>query len=84
MRSNQLIAASLASESEAIVGGRMMRYDGSMDPTNCVAVPSLRQSASFALGLRRWPGCEWLDPDALGSGADTGIRAVPVLTGAML
>jgi GT2 family glycosyltransferase len=81
---DQLIAASLASEAEAIVGGRMMRHDGSIDPTNCLAEPSLRQSIAFALGLRRWPGCEWLDPDALGGWRRTGIRAVPALTGATL
>ena len=81
---DQLIAASLASEAEAIVGGRMMRHDGSIDPTNCLAEPSLRQSIAFASGLRRWPGCEWLDPDALGGWCRTGIRAVPVLTGATL
>jgi GT2 family glycosyltransferase len=81
---DQLIAASLASETEAIVGGRMMRSDGSIDPTNCLAEPSLRQSIAFALGLRRWPGCEWLDPDALGGWCRSGIRTVPVLTGATL
>jgi hypothetical protein len=81
---DQLIATSLASETEAIVGGRMMRYDGSVDPTNCLAEPSLRQSIAFALGLRRWPCCGWLDPDALGGWCRTGIRTVPVLTGATL
>jgi N-acetylglucosaminyl-diphospho-decaprenol L-rhamnosyltransferase len=81
---DQLIAASLASEAEAIVGGRTMRHDGSIDPTSCLAEPSLWQSTAFALGLRRWPGCKWLDPDALGAWRQTGIRAVPVLTGAML
>jgi hypothetical protein len=81
---DQLIATSLAIEAEAIVGGRMMQYDGSIDPTTCLAEPSLWQSAAFAFGLRRWPGCKWLDPDALGGWLRTGIRAVPVLTGAML
>ncbi|MCA6119989.1 glycosyltransferase [Bradyrhizobium sp. WSM 1738] len=81
---DQLIAASLASENEAIVGGRMMRVDGSIDPSNCLAEPSLRQSIAFALGLRRWPGCRWIDPDTLGGWHRTGIRAVPVLTGAAL
>ncbi len=81
---DQLIAVSLASEKEAIIGGRMMRHDGSMDFTCCLAEPSLRQSVAFAFGLRRWLGCGWLDPDALGGWRRTGIRAVPVLTGAML
>jgi GT2 family glycosyltransferase len=81
---DQLIAASLAIEAEAIIGGRMMRQDGIIDPTSCLAEPSLWQSAAFAFGLRRWPGCEWFDPDALGGWHRTGIRAVPVLTGAML
>ena len=81
---DQLIAASLAIEAEAIIGGRMMRHDGIIDPTSCLAEPSLWQSAAFAFGLRRWPGCEWFDPDALGGWHRTGIRAVPVLTGAML
>ncbi|MDI4236861.1 glycosyltransferase [Bradyrhizobium sp. Arg237L] len=81
---DQLIAASLVSEAEAIVGGRMMRHDGSVDPHNCLAEPSLRQSIAFALGLRHWPGGKWLDPDALGGWGRTGIRAVPALTGAML
>jgi GT2 family glycosyltransferase len=81
---DQLIAASLASEAEAIVGGRMMRADGSIDPSSCLAEPSLRQSIAFALGLRRWPGCNWIDPDALGGWCRAGIRAVPVLTGTTL
>jgi GT2 family glycosyltransferase len=81
---DQLIAASLASEAEAIVGGRMLRDDGSIDRSSCLARPSFRQSLAFALGVRRWPGCNWLDPDELGGWCRAGIRQVPVLTGATL
>ena len=78
---DQLIAASLASESEAIVGGQMMRFDGSIDPRT--ALNLARQSVAFALGLRRWPGCNGSILMRLADGAHW-YPGVPVLTGATL
>ena len=81
---DQLVAARLASPQEAVIGGRMLRDDGSLDPTSCLAAPSLRQAIAFTLALRRWPFGRWLDPDELGGWSRSDIRSVPALTGALL
>lgn len=81
---DELIAVALRFPRAGLYGGRARRPDGGLDPTSCLAWPSVGQALAFALGVSRWPGLSRLDPDGLRGWRRDDIRPVPVLTGSLL
>ncbi|MEV4314469.1 glycosyltransferase family 2 protein [Actinocrispum sp. NPDC049592] len=63
-----------------LYGGRAITASGDLDPTTCLARPTLWHALAFATGLSATP----LDPDSLGRWRRDDIRAVPALTGSMM
>jgi GT2 family glycosyltransferase len=61
----------------------MILPDGRLDPTSCLALPSLWHAAAFGLGLSLLHGA-FFDPDSLGGWKREGIREVPALTGGLM
>lgn len=81
---DRLIALAEENSSKGIWGGRMTRPDGSLDPSSCLAAPTVWQAIGFGIGLGFLGPLRPFDPDSLGGWARTGTREVPVLTGALL
>ncbi len=79
-----LLALAIRFPEAGLYGGRMRDEFGDLDPTSCLARPSLWQAAAFALGLGRLRWLAIADPDSLGGWDRTGARSVPALTGAVL
>lgn len=79
-----LVALAGARPSAGLYGGRMLTSDGTLDPTSCLAAPTLAHAAAFGLGLSMFHGWPLLDPDALSGWQRTGTRSVPALAGGLL
>lgn len=67
----------------AIVGGRMIASDGTVDHTSALSRPGVYHAFAFALGFSAWPFGRILDPDRLGGWDRSGTRHVPVVTGGL-
>ena len=77
---DQLLALAARFPAAGLYGGRAITADGRLDPTTCLARPTLWHAIAFATGLSATP----LDPDSLGRWKRDDIRRVPTLTGSML
>lgn len=71
-----LLALAARFPEAGIYAGRMRDKRGRVEPTSCLALPSLHQAIAFALGLN--------GPDALGGWRRSGTRTVPTLTAGLL
>ena len=80
---DHLLALALRLPEAGLYGGRALAVTGRVDPTSCLARPSLRQAASFGSGASStgWP---LLEADSLFGWQRDDTRHVPVLTGAAL
>jgi GT2 family glycosyltransferase len=76
----QLLTLAARFPTAGLYGGRAVNGSGHLDPTTCLARPTLWHAIAFATGLSATP----LDPDSLGRWPRDDIRRVPTLTGSML
>jgi N-acetylglucosaminyl-diphospho-decaprenol L-rhamnosyltransferase len=67
-----------------IYGGRATLADGTVDPTTCLAAPTLWSAAAFGLGLSAVRFVPTLDPESLGGWRRDSVRPVPALAGTVL
>jgi GT2 family glycosyltransferase len=78
---DELLALAIRFPDAGIYGGRMVDPTGRLDPTSCLAAPSLLQALAFGLGLSAHPAG---DPDSLRRWNRKGVREVPVLTAGLM
>lgn len=68
-----------------LYGGRAVRFDGSLEPSSCWALPTLWSLAMFATGLSTLAkGNRWLDPESMGNWQRDTVREVGMVTGCFL
>lgn len=68
-----------------VVGGRLLRDDGSLDPESCWGSPSLWSLTCFGLGLSTaFRGNRVFDPESLGRWDRNEVREVGVVTGCLM
>lgn len=79
-----LIALARLRPEAGLYGGRMETFEGKLDRTSCLALPSLRLAFAFACCANVLPGLSLLDPDRLGGWQRDDTREVPALTGGFL
>ncbi|MEP7053958.1 MAG: glycosyltransferase family 2 protein [Actinomycetota bacterium] len=79
-----LVEASAAQPRWGALGGLGLREDGSVDPTSCLARPSLRQAVSSAVALHRWPGFRRLDSNRIGAVFVAQPGVVPAVAGSVV
>ncbi len=69
----------------AIIGGRTLRPDGSLDPGSCWGAPTLWSLACFATALSSaFKGTRIFDPESLGGWKRDSVRDVDIVTGCLL
>jgi hypothetical protein len=69
----------------AIIGGRTLRPDGSLDPGSCWGAPTLWSLACFATALSSaFKGTRVFDPESLGGWKRDSVRDVDIVTGCLL
>lgn len=81
---DELVAVARRVPGAGIVGGRARTPEGGLDPSACVALPSLGADLRFATGLSAAGRIPLLDADALGGWKRDDVREVPALTGSLL
>lgn len=80
-----LLAAAGRRPRAGLYGGLSLRPDGDLDPTCCLARPTLWQAVCFATGASyRWRESRLWNPDSIGGFRRDHERAVPVLTASLL
>jgi GT2 family glycosyltransferase len=79
-----LLNATKEHPSAGALGGLSLRADGRVDPTSCLALPSLRQAFCRAFGLHAWPALRRLDPDRIDAVVHRRLDVVPALAGSVL
>jgi N-acetylglucosaminyl-diphospho-decaprenol L-rhamnosyltransferase len=67
-----------------IYGGCATLPDGTIDPTTCLAAPTLWSAAAFGLGVSALRFLPSLDPESLGGWRRDSVRPVPALAGTVL
>ena len=67
-----------------LYGGRAVDERGRVDPSTCLALPTIGQALAFATCVSLMGPLRLFDPDQLGGWRREGVRQVPVLTGSLL
>lgn len=74
-----------AHPSNQVYGGRTLKEDGSVEPSSCWGLPTVRSAVCFALGLNTaFPGSRLFDPESLGGWQRDTVREVGMVTGCLL
>src|SRR5690606_12119132 len=70
---------------DAIVGGRTLHADGTLNPTSCWKAPTPWSTFSRGIGLATLlPRSRWFDPESLGHWQRDSVREVEIVSGCFM
>jgi GT2 family glycosyltransferase len=80
-----IVAFARLRPAHGLYGGRAFKPDGTLEPSSCWDVPTIRSLALFAFGLSTLAsGSRWFDPESIGGWQRDTTREVGVITGCFL